>query len=774
MPRRVGCGADGVCRHATGVFDNHPGFFLSSNAVVVDVDGDGISDLVDSRADGTSVFRGTGTLVYADPEVASAPGQTGASAVGQLDDSGGADLATPFALGLSVAVSVADGGFRVLPAAAPLPDADVVLVSIGVDTATLEPRTNLAVAILGDGDGLSFSVNGDAPVPAPDLAGVDLSGIRGVPTGDIDHLLGPPFVDELVLAFSGDPIVRVYSFSLPGAPTLRAEIDVSAFGSISGDRSDPPDGVGQVALVADWDSDGNRDVVVRMNTGAVVVARGNGAGGFEAPILDARLAPLGFPLAAADFDGDGTTDLVGSRGVFIADGGDFVRTTRPSGTEWHRAALADFNGDADVDLIATTEMTEAIEIGLSDGAGRFSLVSVDGFASKVAVGDFDGDFVADAAFATIQRSDASAFPEGVVSVVFGARDGGPPPPVVMFGTGPAAVRSLIAGRDLGLDAPLDDLTDDFAVTFDTPQAKQLSFVASTVDRQVVSGFALRGDGEDAVRVPERVFVGDFAGDDAPELVVFTDLATAPALLVLATDGDGHILAPTGADPAVDLQSLLGTFDIGCAVWHTADVDGDGTLELVGIDGAAFVTLDCGVSSTPRDSRLVVIDIPGDLRPTRTLRADVPKSLTHPISIGSADIDADGQLDLVISYFGSLSENNGLGIYFGNAGTFDVTAVAIVAPPPAQPGEEETAGFGFGNLDDDPEDEMVFVARDALHVIDVVDREPRLAAEPFHLRQLAGFAFENLLRTDIDRDGVDDFIVIGGTPQVFRGVPHTEQ
>lgn len=123
-------------------------------------------------------------------------------------------------------------------------------------------------------------------------------------------------------------------------------------------------------------------------------------------------------LATGDLDGDGRTDIaVGTSSgqpvqVFLADEPrescacyrDFVDVplSVPTTGRSTGIALADFDGNGTLDLVVATEAGQADEVFSNDGAGNFTLTATLGstFARAVATGDFNGDANPDIVVAT--------------------------------------------------------------------------------------------------------------------------------------------------------------------------------------------------------------------------------------------------------------------------------------------------------------------------------------------------------------------------------------
>ncbi len=154
--------------------------------------------------------------------------------------------------------------------------------------------------------------------------------------------------------------------------------------------------------VEDIDFDGDDDLLHAMSLGWVGVQYNEGSGGFsEVFYTQGRIAEEAFVVAR--MDGDATYDVVGIanqsiqvwRGVDGSPG--FLPIHTVLLTSAIDLALGDFDGDGDLDVVATQSGTPAnrsVAVYLNDGSGVLSMSSrvvTDVRAEHVEVGDFDDD-----------------------------------------------------------------------------------------------------------------------------------------------------------------------------------------------------------------------------------------------------------------------------------------------------------------------------------------------------------------------------------------------
>jgi probable HAF family extracellular repeat protein len=174
----------------------------------------------------------------------------------------------------------------------------------------------------------------------------------------------------------------------------------------------PFDSGWSVAAQADFNGDGNQDLVYRHTSdGLTEVQLLQGSTGIGGGAIANNPFDASWNIAATgDFNGDGKSDLAWLRpsdGVFeeqflngsVSLGGGIV-AGNPFGTDWHIVASGDFNGDSKTDLVWQRPSDGLVEIELLDGlkivGGGAILNSPFGKGwNVVGAGDFNGDVHAD-------------------------------------------------------------------------------------------------------------------------------------------------------------------------------------------------------------------------------------------------------------------------------------------------------------------------------------------------------------------------------------------
>ena len=296
-------------------------------------------------------------------------------------------------------------------------------------------------------------------------------------------------------------------------------------------------------VVGDFNGDGRADLAVAdAGDNSFSVLIGNGDGTFQAAVT----YPVGgvFPLSIGigDFNGDAKADLVvannnptsfspGNVSVFLGNGDGTFRpvTLYTVGLNPTFVAVGDFNGDGTADLVVTNgnnlSSNGSVSVLLGNGDGTFQAAVnylVGAGPDCVAIGDFNGDAVAD--LAVTNSGNASG-----VSILLGNGDG-----TFQAAANYAAdtAPSSIAVADIDGDGKAD-------LVVSHPQSNSVS--------------VLLGDGDGTFQTalnyatgsfPDYLVVGDFNGDGVADLAVANFFSSNVSVLLgigvpADFNGDGH-------------------------------------------------------------------------------------------------------------------------------------------------------------------------------------------------------------------------------------------
>jgi len=401
---------------------------------------------------------------------------------------------------------------------------------------------------------------------------------------------------------------------LAAGPVAAAEVPLEARSALA-----PTAGDWVAAAAGDLDGDGDADVVAVDQLGSITRfdnTLGDGSTWVATTIASGWLEPA--HVALADLDVDGDLDVV----VAIRGDGQVVWYEN-QGATWQQATITlplaganqvgagDLDGDGDLDLFASADGASSNQVvwwsNLGGGTSWSAPSQVDALAgaSGVDAGDLDGD--------------------GVLDLVAGG------------GAAGQVVRYLNDGTGASWSADVIDAVANGAgqvVIADADGDGDLDVVAAVTD-------------EDEVRLYENL---DGLASSWGQTVVLGNLTSASSVAAGDLDRDGDLdLAAVAHEPSGDATvrwvdnvagdaSAFTAFDVDSTSYPTwigfADLDGDGDLDLYGCsDGSDEVawwenrslhaTAEIGAATTVQGT-----------------------SADQPAGLWPADVDGDGDLDLV--------------------------------------------------------------------------------------------------------------------------------
>lgn len=466
------------------------------------------------------------------------------------------------------------------------------------------------------------------------------------------------------------------------------------------------EGFGVEALrLADVDEDGHTDVLV--TTSGVTLWWGDGTGVLGTP-QHITTNPTPESIRIADVDEDGALDLIlahsGSPalGILLADGVRSFAAPRMfgSGTSAGDVAVADFNGDGDLDLLAGHLVSDDLVTVLGNGDGTFGPHHPTmGSPHEIVLDDFDGD-------GRLDMASSSEFAD-VISVVLAAPGGG------VDGAQMRAAVSYPTGQD-----PLDIVSGDFT----GDGAPDLAVVNSGFGQNRVQLFVNNGDGSFAAPTNHPVgsnvtrLVADTMNADAHlDLVV---VSATDQLHVLLGNGDGTFTG--GLDYSTwfaPVDAVTGDFNgdliTDVATNHNATTtevqiwlgNGDGSLAAP-LDialGNFFVGGNLGAADIDADGDLDLLGANGGGLALWVLRGNGDGSFgaieghTHPaqdaLDLALGDVDDDGDIDAVVANEYRFFDKGSFNLYLNDGtGTF--------APPVEVSSGLRPTGIALGDLNAD--------------------------------------------------------------------------
>lgn len=363
--------------------------------------------------------------------------------------------------------------------------------------------------------------------------------------------------------------------------------------------------------VADMNGDGRPDLIFtspRKEPGPPVIFLNEGNGQF-ARWEQAEFPALGFDygaVAAADFDGDGTTDLaVGShyRGVIVllGDGhGTFIAVSDgfpfPSTFSSRALTVADWNADGRLDVaalsdgprpLASAQLGVTVFENLGSTWKPTRAMTSDGiFGDSIASGDVDGDGLPDLVTASHNTSDHRVLRLGSDGALLRREIETLLPPSVV---------SAVDVADFDRDG-LDEIVIGYSAG--TPRAASLELVAFPAgSRPTQQLWSEEGAGIAAIGT------GDLDGDGAIDIV-----AALQDGRLLTFRGDGHGSVTRGGDIPPS------AWRHGCSAYavRVADLDADTRAEVI----ATFA----GESGCPSGGGIEVWrSVPGQSNRRRSVR-----------------------------------------------------------------------------------------------------------------------------------------------------------
>jgi surface antigen len=426
----------------------------------------------------------------------------------------------------------------------------------------------------------------------------------------------------------------------------------------------------QYVSVGDMNGDKKADLIVADGAGSnVAILLGNGDGTFQPAsfyVCNAR----GDFATVADLNADGKLDVVvanrsdtpGGLTVLFGNGDGTLASARnyPADPGSQSIVLAHFSCNANWDFAVSNSASNTVAIGRGNGNGIFqpaTMLTTDAEPVSIVSGDFDHSGGPDIAVANSASNDISIFLANSTCTGFA--------PAVNYSLGTGATPVSIAAADFNGDGFLDLAVADLGT-------KNISILLNNGDGSFKLGATLS-----LGFTPNFVAVADFNNDKKMDLAITSQFSNSVA--VFLGNGDGTFtLKSTNCTGPVPCKAVTTSVTV-------ADFNGDGKMDLAvtsyddssvsvllgkgdGTFGTAvnypvgttplFVAAgpiqgnstqqDLVVANTGQNSISVLLNNQtgsGRLTSTTAHRYSVGSG---PSSIGLADLNGDGKLDLVIA------------------------------------------------------------------------------------------------------------------------------
>jgi len=275
-------------------------------------------------------------------------------------------------------------------------------------------------------------------------------------------------------------------------------------------------------------------------------------------------------IAVADLNHDGKADLIvvhpdtGDISVFLNNGnGNFsLHATLSSDVSPIAVTTGNFNNDPYVDMAVVND-DDTVTIYLGYGAGNFTAtgnydVCGDDFgAVGVVAADFNGDLL----------DDLAVLCDSTVYLLKSVGDGtfsdtGFNPASVSTGRFTSGGFAIAAGR-------INTAHNYVDLAVSSADSNSVSVLLGNNDGTFQSPFVIQSS---SLSSPQGLAIGEFNGDNVPDIAVISGLDIDTTVLILAGDGAGNF---TIFDTASEASA-----EIGATAIEPVDLDGDGRMDLV--------------------------------------------------------------------------------------------------------------------------------------------------------------------------------------------------
>lgn len=640
--------------------------------VVDDFDNDGHPDVAFAEDDGISVVRNVGTGGQLSPERQFTWSFTSWITSADVDQDGDVDLVVASSAAQTIGVFLGDGfGNFAAPITTAVTGYPLAVELTRVDSDSVVDavvRTdNDIVVFSGLGNGTfqpavtySFGTTSSVSAAALELVDVSGDGRADIITADSNYrfitmLANANGTFQAPVSLGGmyaDGRLSVADFDEDG--DLDVLLTDSGMAMMVNDgtgaftlRSVPSLGVSGGAVVGDFNADSHIDVASGGDFGvSLKVFYGQGNGSFVA--VSDLVTSGGGPLAITDVDGDARPDLVTAQGyagtnrldvLLGAPTGGFIAPTITTKSGKFFSVAGDFDGTGSLDLVAYAMPTNALMLYLNQGgafvAGPALTPPSDG-SEIVAVGDFDNDAKLDLVSSGPLR--------------------------VYRGNGDGSLQQALASPSLtGSRWEAGDLNNDGTLDLVGIQA----FHTLGVVFGVGDGTFVQGPTFDVPTDPEQIVVADLDNDGDLDFAVGirTDSSPVNTLVIARNQGDGTFTTSTTNGPGSLYGLAAGDFDLDGNIDLVSPVthESNGVAVLLGNGDATFRPY-VRYPTRTMVSHVHVVELDGDQHPDvlafgpsiTLLLGNGDGTFSPPLHyVGTtwqaivADFTADGRSDLLL-------------------------------------------------------------------------------------------------------------------------------